>query len=138
MLVPFVKALAHTDHITCVRFKYFLLPITTVLGESCMSEVMFSVLHIVNIKHMRCFCFLSMTGDKWCDLLVAGPMSRPVCHLELKLAPAECGLLLSRVHNAEQLEEFSLTTVSSFQYPVHLLYYHNTLWSVHDTVSFCL
>ena len=98
---------------------------------------MFTVLHIVTIKHMRCFCFHSMTGDKWCDLLVTGPMSRPVCHLELELAPGECGLLLSRVHNAEQLEELSLV-VSSFQYPVHLSYYHNTLWSVHDTVSFCL
>ena len=83
------------------------------------------------------FLFHSMTGDMWCDLLVAGPMSRPVCHLSLELAPAECGLLLSRVHNAEQLEELSLE-VSSFQYPVHLWYFHNTLWSVHDTVSFCL
>ena len=79
-----------------------------------------------------------MTGDKWCDLLVTGPMSRPECHLHLCLAPSECGVLLSRVHNAEQLEEFSLVIVSSFEYPVHLLYYHNTLWSVHDTVRFCL
>ena len=83
------------------------------------------------------FCFHSMTDDKWCDLLVAGPMSRPVCHLSLELAPVECGLLLSRVNNAEQLEELGLV-VSSFQYPVHLWYYDNTLWSVHDTVSFCL
>ena len=57
-----------------------------------------------------------MTGDEWCDLLVAGPMSRTVCHLALDLVPAECGLLLSRLHNAEQLEELSLV-VSSFQYP---------------------
>ena len=75
-----------------------------------------------------------MTGDKWCDLLVAGPMSRPECHLTLELAPFECGLLLNRVHNAEQLEELSLKVVSSFEYPVHLSYYHNTLWSVHNTV----
>ena len=99
--------------------------------------MMYTALHIVNIKHMRCFCFHSMTGDEWCDLLVTGPMSRPVCHLRLDLAPVECGLLLSRVHNAEQLEELSLEVVSSFQYLVHL-YYHNTLWSVPDTVSFCL
>ena len=95
-------------------------------------------IQFVNIKHVRCFCFHSMTGNNWCDLLVTGPMSRPVCHLRLSLAPVECGLLLSRVHNAEQLEELSLAIVSSFEYPVHLLYYHNTLCSVHDTVSFCL
>ena len=95
---------------------------------------MFTALHIVNIKHIRCFCFHSMTDDKWCDLLVPGPMSRPECHLRLDLTPAECGLLLSRVHNAEQLEGLSLV-VSSFEYPVHLSQYHNTLWSVHDTLS---
>ena len=35
-------------------------------------------------------------------------MSRPVCRFELLLTPAECGVLLSRVHQAEQLEELSL------------------------------
>ena len=35
-------------------------------------------------------------------------MSRPVCHLTLELTPAECGVLLSRVHHAERLEELSL------------------------------
>ena len=35
-------------------------------------------------------------------------MSRPVCHLELDLTPTEWGVLLSRVHHAEQLEELSL------------------------------
>ena len=81
---------------------------------------MLTVLNIVSIKHVRCFCFHSMTGDNWCDLLVAGPMSRPVCHLRLWGTPAQCGLLLSRVHNAEKLEELRLKIVSSFQYPVHL------------------
>jgi hypothetical protein len=42
-------------------------------------------------------------------------MSRPECHLHLRLAPAECGLLLSRVHNAEQLEEFSLVIVGEMR-----------------------
>ena len=35
-------------------------------------------------------------------------MSRPVCHLGLRLTPAEWGVLLSRVHHAERLEELSL------------------------------
>ena len=39
-------------------------------------------------------------------------MSRPVCHLELSLTPAECGVLLSRVHRAERLEELSLKIYS--------------------------
>ena len=76
-------------------------------------------------------------GDDWCQLLVDGPMSRPVCHLILDLTPAECGVLLNRVCDAERLEELTLE-VSSFQCPLHLLYYSNTLWSVHDTVSYCL
>ena len=127
---------AHTDHITCMRFNWSLFPLPPLLGEYG-SRSMLTVLNIVNIKHLRCFSFHSMTGDKWCDLLVAGPMSRPVCHLTLWATPAECGLLLSGICNAEQLEELGLV-VSSFQYPVHLSYYHNTLCSVHDTVSFCL
>ena len=36
-------------------------------------------------------------------------MSRPVCHLVLELTPAEWGVLLSRVHHAERLEELGLT-----------------------------
>ena len=48
------------------------------------------------------------TGDNWCQLIIDGPMSRPVCCFELLLTPAECGVLLSRVHQAEQLEELSL------------------------------
>ena len=36
-------------------------------------------------------------------------MSRPVCHLQLNLTPAEWGVLLSRVHHAERLEELGLT-----------------------------
>ena len=36
-------------------------------------------------------------------------MSRPVCHLKLTLTPAEWGMLLSRVHHAERLEELGLT-----------------------------
>ena len=136
VLVRILEDSAHTDHITCMRFECSF-PLRWIIGEYG-SRSMLTVLNIVNIKHVRCFSFHSMTGDAWCDLLVAGPMSRPECHLRLDLAPADCGLLLSRVHNAEQLEELSLAIVSSFQYPVNLSYHHNTLCSVHDTVSFCL
>ena len=38
-------------------------------------------------------------------------MSRPVCHLELELTPAEWGVLLSRVNHAERLEELSLEII---------------------------
>ena len=52
-------------------------------------------------------------GDDWCQLLVDGPMSRPVCHLDIPFTPAQCGELLSRVCDAKRLEELSLE-VSSF------------------------
>ena len=49
-------------------------------------------------------------------------MSRPVCHLELGLTPAECGELLSRVHHAERLEELSLEINSLNISLVHCVY----------------
>ena len=54
-------------------------------------------------------CFLPLwTGPNWCQLVIDGLMCRRVCHLTLWLSVAECGEILSRVHQAGQLEEFSL------------------------------
>ena len=54
-------------------------------------------------------CFLSLwTGPNWCQLVIDVLMCRRVCHLKLELSVAEWGEILSRVHQAEQLEEFSL------------------------------
>ena len=50
-------------------------------------------------------------------------MSRPVFHLKLELTPAEWGVLLSRVHHAERLEELSLE--------IHLV-------SIHSIGTLCL
>ena len=59
-------------------------------------------------------CLLPLwTGPNWCQLVIDGLMCRRVCHLVLWLSVAECGEILSRVHQAEQLEEFSLRVLVS-------------------------
>ena len=62
-------------------------------------------------------CLLPLwTGSNWCQLVIDGLMCRRVCHLVLWLSVAEYGEILSRVHQAEQLEEFSLGIYVSILY----------------------
>ena len=88
---------------------------------------MFCNVNGIHVFEMPLSSLHSVEVDTWCDLLEAGPMSRPVCHLTLDLIPAECGLLLSRVHNAELMEQLTLKASSLVISTIHAVCLSMTL-----------
>jgi hypothetical protein len=106
LMLAIVKGASRNQAVSELRVWY--------QGESreIQVPVLEALAHSQHIHQLQLYCsgnpLADVAGDNWCDLVIGGPMSIPLCELRMWLRPYQWGVLLGNIRSAQRLEEFKL------------------------------